>query len=1119
MATAYTDQVQKVYIAYYGRAADPVGLAYWAAKVETDGLAGIMASFGASAEATTLYGSLTNTAKVNALYQQSFGRDADFAGLMYYAGQLTAGTMTAATIAQNIFDGAAGSDATILANKLIVAKAYTTAVDTASEVVAYSGTVAAASARALLTTVDADTVTASFDVATSVAGIVTVSEATPAVAGVNYALTTGTDTTVGGAGNDTFDAGLSTSSLQTINSSDSLNGGAGADQLVGVITSSVTPLSLASIETVAITVNTAASTFDATNGADVTAITAQGATFAATLQGFGKTTAVTLRDSALAHTVTYNDVTGSADSATVNVTNMSQTTGIATTIAGVETLTLNVAGSAANIGVLTAAATSTLNVTGDKNLTIVDNLGTTFLTMDASASTGAVNVDFSGTDVTATGGTGADTFSFEAVGTVVATGGAGNDTMQFDATGTLTTADTVTGGDGVDTLSATSANLVTASAATPTTYNITGIETVSANTAVATGVTIDLTNLSTSANYLELTLANAGTSTFNFNAGSSTLENTAASVGGITVDSAGTATDDALTIKHGGASSVNSLSGQTLISTDFETITVNTTGTGAAGAQTIGAISMTASTGGTTSFNLTGSNSVTIAGTTANVIDASGLSGSTGVTMNAAAVGVTTITGSAGIDALIGDASSTINGGGGVDTITGGSGNDVINGDAGNDIIDSNAGTDTVNGGAGNDTVNISTDADIGSGDAYVGGAGTDTLAFNAVQAANGAAELQGVSGFEVLTLATTATESLSMSDFINNANFERVDFGQGGTGTLTVTNASASTNDVRMLVGTVGDSVVFDRLIDTSTNALTVTTTGNVAVAVIAATFDDEETLTFVNTASTSNLTVTTLNVADVTSMTVTGAGDFKVTNALSGTRIKTMDVSGSSGANEIHMTNNVVIATITGGTGADELTGGLLGDTITSGTGADIIIGGAGADTIVAGSGNDNITGGTGADIINIGSGTDTIVMAADGDSDATAMTVASQTASVPITGADVLTGMAAGDIVNINGYGYTAAGSSANNTVLAAGETNYVDGIVDNTFGLSRGDFVQSGTTAGTGTFIYSTGGADTLFYIDTNQAVSGQTFEAVVLVGVTGLAGIASGTAANTIITLS
>jgi hypothetical protein len=1044
---------------------------------------------------------------------------------MYYAGQLSAGTMTAVSIAQNIFDGASGTDATILANKLVVAKAYTDAIDTASEVVAYAGDVAAASARALLTTVDAATVTASFDVATSVASIVTVSEATPAVAGVNYTLSTGTDTTVAGAGNDTFDAGLSTSSLQTINSSDSLNGGDGIDQLVGVITSSVTPLSLANIETIAVTVNTAASTFDATNGADVTAITAQGATFAATLQGFGKTTAVTLRDSALAHTVTYNDVTGSADSATVNVTNMSQTTTVATTIAGVETLTLNVSGSAATLGVLTAAATSTLNVTGDQNLTIVDNLGTTFLTMDASASTGAVDVDFSGTDVTATGGTGGDTFSFEAVGTVVATGGAGNDTMQFDATGTLTTADTVSGGDGTDTLSATSANLVTASSATPTTYGITSIETISANTAVANTATIDLTNLSTSANYLELTLANAGTSVFNFNAGSSTLENTAASIGGITVDAAGTATDDALSIVHGGASAVNSLRGQTLISTDFETITLNTTGTGAAGAQTVGAIAMTASTDGTTTFNLTGSNSVTIAGTTANVIDASGLTGTTGVTMNAAAVGVTTITGSAGIDALIGDASSTINGGGGVDTITGGSGNDVINGDAGNDIIDSNAGTDTVNAGAGNDTVNISTDADIGSGDTYIGGAGTDTLAFNAVQTTNGAAELQSVSGFEVLTMATTGTESLSMSDFINNANFERVDFGQGGTGTLTVTNASAATNDVRMLLGVVGDSVVFDRLIDTSANSLTVTTTGNVGTAVIAATFDDEETLSFAGTSAANDLVITTLNVADVTSLTVSGAGDFKVTNALTGTRVATLDASGSTGANEVHLTNNVVSTTMTGGTLADEFTGGLLGDIISTGTGADIIVSGAGADTIVAGAGNDQITGGAGADIINVGGGTVTLKFGADGDTFGTDLVSANtNTASVTLTGADVITGVNAGDIINLNGLGYLTDHATIEGATvlvdLATTDVSFDDGLEPNGYALVRGDYVQSGTVSGTGTFIESTGGADTILLIDADNATTTNvSYEATVLIGVTGLTGGVTGTGANIILTLA
>ena len=183
-ASAYTDTVQKVYIAYYGRAADPVGLAYWSKAIDDAGgsLDAIMTSFGTSAEATTLYGSLTNSAKVNAIYQQSFGRDADFSGLMYYSGQLSAGTMTASSIAQNIFDGATGTDATTLTNKLAVAKAYTTAIDAADEVVAYAGTVAADAARKLLGTVDSTTTASGFDVDTSIAAMVTAANVVPKTA-------------------------------------------------------------------------------------------------------------------------------------------------------------------------------------------------------------------------------------------------------------------------------------------------------------------------------------------------------------------------------------------------------------------------------------------------------------------------------------------------------------------------------------------------------------------------------------------------------------------------------------------------------------------------------------------------------------------------------------------------------------------------------------------------------------------------------------------------------------------------------------------------------------------------------------------------------------------------
>jgi FKBP-type peptidyl-prolyl cis-trans isomerase len=172
--SAYTDTVQKVYIAYYGRAADPLGLAYWEDQLTAnDGdLAAIMNSFGTSPEATTLFGSLTNTIKVKTLYTQIFGRDAEDGGLEYYTAQLTAGTMTAVSIAQNILDGASGSDATIITNKLAVAKAFTAAIDSDVKVPAYAGDTAASSARNMLATVGESTDIESFNINTTVESLV-----------------------------------------------------------------------------------------------------------------------------------------------------------------------------------------------------------------------------------------------------------------------------------------------------------------------------------------------------------------------------------------------------------------------------------------------------------------------------------------------------------------------------------------------------------------------------------------------------------------------------------------------------------------------------------------------------------------------------------------------------------------------------------------------------------------------------------------------------------------------------------------------------------------------------------------------------------------------------------
>jgi hypothetical protein len=128
----YRDEVQKMYIAYYGRPGDPGGISFWAGKLESGGgdLAGIIDAFGSSAEYEDRFSSLSSEALVNNIYRQLLGRDADAAGLAFYAARLDSGEFTLASIALNIADGigTGDADADTYANKLEVANAFTDAV-------------------------------------------------------------------------------------------------------------------------------------------------------------------------------------------------------------------------------------------------------------------------------------------------------------------------------------------------------------------------------------------------------------------------------------------------------------------------------------------------------------------------------------------------------------------------------------------------------------------------------------------------------------------------------------------------------------------------------------------------------------------------------------------------------------------------------------------------------------------------------------------------------------------------------------------------------------------------------------------------------------------------------
>lgn len=118
----------------------------------------------------------------------------------------------------------------VLANKIIVSNAFTDAIDTPDALAAYVGNAAADQGRAFLAGITADeaAITDASAVAASVRDLIT------GVVGETFTLTTGVDSFVGTAGNDTFNAtmgGVLDANAATLNSFDSIDGGAGTDTL------------------------------------------------------------------------------------------------------------------------------------------------------------------------------------------------------------------------------------------------------------------------------------------------------------------------------------------------------------------------------------------------------------------------------------------------------------------------------------------------------------------------------------------------------------------------------------------------------------------------------------------------------------------------------------------------------------------------------------------------------------------------------------------------------------------------------------------------------------------------------------------------------------------------
>ena len=467
-AATHFQTVQKIYIAFYQRPADPAGLKYWADRIDVAGgdASAVVAAFANSPEAVALYGTIDATtigSVVDKIYMALFNKAPDAAGKQFYVDGFNAGTFTPGTIALNVLNGAMGDDAVAVNNKAQVANSFTQQVDGRALTDAsfgtgtsfnatYQGDTDATAARDILKNVTSNPATVLNQSQVTQEIKTKIADATDPImgqtGGQTFTLTTGIDNFAGTSGNDTFIGG--NGAVNTYGPADQLDGGAGVDTVklyggalganiptlknienvyVNAVTGGANVSGIAGVESLEVENISAAQTFT------------MGAAQSLKLTNINATTFATAVAGSAAGGITLNNVVD-----TTVTPNVAQTLDVQTRAAA---LKLTATGAASNINLvntLAGAATSltTLNVEGDAGLRVNGAAAYTNLTtVDASKNTGGVNfVQGVDTNLTFTGGTGNDRVDVSiAAGAVSAQdkldGGAGTDTLAI-TTGGLT---------------------------------------------------------------------------------------------------------------------------------------------------------------------------------------------------------------------------------------------------------------------------------------------------------------------------------------------------------------------------------------------------------------------------------------------------------------------------------------------------------------------------------------------------------------------------------------------------------------------------------------------------------------------------------------------------------
>ena len=175
-ASDYHSVVQQLYIAYFGRPADPAGLANFAAELDrlhapndiqaltasyaaNASMRALVDSFGASAESRALYPGDT-VSFITAIYRNVLNRAPDAEGLNFWVNAVDRDGLSRANASLSIMAGALANrtpqgleDAALINRRVSAGSTFTASLSTPALVSAYSGNNAAAIARDMLSAI------------------------------------------------------------------------------------------------------------------------------------------------------------------------------------------------------------------------------------------------------------------------------------------------------------------------------------------------------------------------------------------------------------------------------------------------------------------------------------------------------------------------------------------------------------------------------------------------------------------------------------------------------------------------------------------------------------------------------------------------------------------------------------------------------------------------------------------------------------------------------------------------------------------------------------------------------------------------------------------------------